>query len=45
MFFHQLFDSLSNTYTYLLGCAETRREILIGPARPSWERDIFSNLE
>ena len=40
MFFRQLFDPLSSTYTYLVGCAETRQEILIGPALPSWKRDF-----
>ncbi len=31
MIFRQLFEPLSNTYTYLLGCDETRQAVLIDP--------------
>lgn len=40
MFFRQLFEPLSSTYTYLLGCEETRQAMLIDPVLPSWERDL-----
>lgn len=40
MIFRQLFESLSSTYTYLLGCEETRQAILIDPVIVSMERDL-----
>lgn len=40
MLFRQLFEPLSSTYTYLLGCEETRQAILIDPVLPSMERDL-----
>ena len=40
MLFRQLFDPISSTYTYLLGCEETRLAILIDPVLPTWERDL-----
>lgn len=40
MFFRQLFEPLSSTYTYLLGCEETGLAILIDPVYPTWERDL-----
>lgn len=40
MIFRQLFESISSTYTYLLGCEETRQALLIDPAMPVWERDL-----
>ena len=39
MIFRQLFDSASSTYTYLIGCAETGRAILIDPVLETLERD------
>ena len=46
MIFHQLFEPLSSTYTYLLGCDETRQAVLIDPVIVSMERDLteISNL-
>jgi glyoxylase-like metal-dependent hydrolase (beta-lactamase superfamily II) len=40
MIFHQLFEHLSNTYTYLLGCEETGLAMLIDPVITSIERDL-----
>lgn len=40
MLFRQLFDPLSKTYTYLLGCEKTHKAVLIDPVRPQAERDI-----
>jgi glyoxylase-like metal-dependent hydrolase (beta-lactamase superfamily II) len=40
MIFRQLFEPLSSTYTYLLGCEETRQAVLIDPAMPEWQRDL-----
>jgi sulfur dioxygenase len=40
MIFRQLFEPLSSTYTYLLGCEETRVAALIDPVYPTWERDL-----
>jgi sulfur dioxygenase len=40
MIFRQLFEPISSTYTYLLGCEETRQALLIDPAMPAWERDL-----
>lgn len=40
MIFRQLTEPLSNTYTYLLGCAETGQALLIDPVLPAWERDL-----
>jgi len=40
MIFHQLFEELSSTYTYLIGCEETGQSVLIDPVYPSWERDL-----
>jgi glyoxylase-like metal-dependent hydrolase (beta-lactamase superfamily II) len=40
MIFRQLFEPLSSTYTYLLGCEETGRAILIDPVVVSIERDL-----
>ena len=31
MIFHQLFETESSTYTYLLACEQTREAILIDP--------------
>lgn len=40
MLFRQLFEPLSSTYTYLLGCENTRQALLIDPVYPTWERDL-----
>lgn len=40
MIFRQLFEPLSSTYTYLLGCEETGRAILIDPVIVAVERDL-----
>ncbi|GIX31027.1 MAG: Zn-dependent hydrolase [Porticoccaceae bacterium] len=40
MIFRQLFEPLSSTYTYLLGCSRTRRALLIDPVYPTVERDL-----
>jgi sulfur dioxygenase len=38
--FRQLFEPFSSTYTYLVGCEETREAILVDPVYPTWERDL-----
>ncbi|NKB32896.1 MAG: MBL fold metallo-hydrolase [Pseudomonadales bacterium] len=40
MIFKQLFEPISSTYTYLLGCEETGQAILIDPVVPTMERDL-----
>ena len=40
MIFRQLFDKESSTYTYLLGCPETRLALLIDPVKEHVERDL-----
>lgn len=40
MLFRQLFEPISSTYTYLLGCEDTRMAILIDPVMPAWQRDL-----
>jgi len=40
MLFRQLFEPVSSTYTYLLGCEETGQAILIDPVLPTWQRDL-----
>ena len=40
MIFRQLFEPLSSTYTYLLGCEETGQALLIDPVITSVERDL-----
>lgn len=40
MIFRQLFEPLSSTYTYLLGCEETGQAVLIDPVISSMERDL-----
>jgi len=40
MIFKQLFEPLSSTYTYLLGCEETSQAVLIDPVVASLERDL-----
>jgi glyoxylase-like metal-dependent hydrolase (beta-lactamase superfamily II) len=40
MIFRQLFEPVSSTYTYLLGCPETGQAVLIDPVMPAWQRDL-----
>jgi len=40
MIFRQLFEPLSSTYTYLLGCEETGQAILIDPVISAMNRDL-----
>lgn len=40
MIFRQLFEPLSSTYTYLVGCASTGQAVLIDPVVNSMERDL-----
>lgn len=40
MIFRQLFEPLSSTYTYLLGCERTREAIVIDPVYSTWQRDM-----
>ena len=40
MIFRQLYEPLSSTYTYLLGCKETGQALLIDPVIVSMERDL-----
>ena len=40
MISRQLVEPLSSTLTYLIGCEETRRAVLIDPVLPAWERDL-----
>jgi hypothetical protein len=39
IFFRQLFEKVSSTYTYLLACPETKIAILIDPVVETAERD------
>jgi len=40
MIFRQLFEPISSTYTYLLGCEQTGKAVLIDPVMNSIERDL-----
>ena len=40
MIFHQLHEPLSNTYTYLVGCEQTRQALLIDPVVNQVDRDL-----
>lgn len=40
MIFKQLFEVESCTYTYLVGCEDTRRAVLIDPVLETYERDL-----
>jgi sulfur dioxygenase len=40
MIFRQLFEPVSSTYTYLIGCGETGQAVLIDPVISSMERDL-----
>lgn len=39
MIFRQLFDTVSSTYTYLLGCEDTREAVVIDPVFEQHSRD------
>jgi len=39
MIFRQLFDPVSSTYTYLLGCLESREAVIIDPVYEQFSRD------
>jgi len=38
--FRQLFEPMSSTYTYLIGCEKTGKALLIDPVLPTWRRDL-----
>lgn len=40
MLFRQLFEPLSSTYTYLLGCEETGQAVLVDPVIVAIDRDL-----
>src|SRR5258708_8498373 len=40
MIFRQLFEPVSSTYTYLIGCDETREAALIDPVLEAVDRDL-----
>lgn len=40
MIFKQLFEKVSSTYTYLIGCEETGGAVLVDPVLPTWQRDL-----
>ena len=40
MIFRQLFEELSSTYTYLIGCEETGKAMLIDPVYNTADRDL-----
>lgn len=40
MIFRQLYEPVSSTYTYLLGCEETGRAVLIDPVVNAMDRDL-----
>lgn len=40
MIFRQLFDPVSSTYTYLLGCEATGEALLIDPVLPAWQEEL-----
>ena len=40
MIFRQLFEPLSSTYTYLVGCEETGQAVLVDPVIVSMQRDL-----
>jgi sulfur dioxygenase len=42
MIFKQLFEPVSSTYTYLLGCEETRQALLIDPVISCVDRDLHA---
>lgn len=40
MLFRQLYEPESSTYTYLIGCSDTRRAVLLDPVMETVERDL-----
>jgi glyoxylase-like metal-dependent hydrolase (beta-lactamase superfamily II) len=38
--FRQLFEPVSSTYTYLLGCEATGQAVLIDPVLPAWQDNL-----
>lgn len=40
MIFRQLFEPVSSTYTYLIGCEETGQAVLVDAVLPTWQRDL-----
>ncbi|MCW8914253.1 MAG: MBL fold metallo-hydrolase [Magnetovibrio sp.] len=40
MIFRQLFEDSSSTYTYLIGCPETGKAVLVDPALETFDRDL-----
>lgn len=40
MIFRQLFEPVSSTYTYLVGCEETGQAVLVDAVLPTWQRDL-----
>ncbi len=40
MIFKQLFEPVSSTYTYLIGCEATGQAVLVDPVLPTWQRDM-----
>ena len=44
MIFRQLFEPLSSTYTYLLGCEDTKQAVLVDPVVNSIDRDLQEML-
>ena len=45
MVFRQLFEPESSTYTYLIGCADTRKAVLIDPVMETLDRDLAAVQE
>lgn len=45
MIFRQLFETESSTYTYVLGCRETRKAVLIDPVLETIDRDLATLQE
>lgn len=45
MIFKQLFEPESSTYTYLIGCRDTGRAVLIDPVRETIDRDLAALRE
>ena len=40
MIFRQLFEPTSSTYTYLIGCEDTRQAVLVDPVLETFSRDL-----
>lgn len=40
LLFRQLFEPISSTCTYLMGCPETGQAVLVDPVLPAWQRDL-----